>query len=231
MRAAELGQTVETKHGMYRVYAPGGGPQLWVGCVSVDGEQQFTCATPHYSGEARMRFGAERVELDEETPLEGLLHGWADPSTSAGDDGAYPIAIAVPDAAAVAAQLKVPCVVDIQVSAIAESIELFRDRDHFEQVSWGIGGHKMAPESLIPVGSFAGERPSTALFCGEIVRVANKVNTDAGARYWHLLVRTLGGEFDVVAAPDQIDGNPAAGGLVQMNAWLSARVVSPHSLS
>ena len=171
-----------------------------------------------------MRFGAERVELDEQTPLEGLLHGWADPSMRAWDDGAYPIEIALPDAAAVADRLDVPCIVEIQVSAIAERIAWFRDHDHFAQESERLGDHGMAPQSLIPVGSFAGQRPSTAFFCGEIIRVGYKVNPDAGADYWHLVVRTLGGEFDVVAAPDQIEGHPVAGGLVQMDAWLSARI-------
>jgi hypothetical protein len=222
-RAAEHGRQVLTPRGTYRVYAPGGGPELWVGSTTRNGRWRITSVTPHYAGPARMPFRMEKVVLDRNTRLEGMLYGWMAPD---GDDvgpGMYEVEMAVPDAAVLKERLKGIRDGDVQVSALADRFAWFRDRDHFERASRKFGDRTMATRSFIPLGLFPPDPPSSrAWFCGEIERVSRKFNPDGGL-YWHLLVSTLGGEVDVVAAPEQVGSEPEPGGLVQITAWLSVR--------
>jgi hypothetical protein len=43
--------------------------------------------------------------------------------------------------------------------------------------------------------------------------------------FWWARVRTLGGEFDVVADPEIVEGTIVQGGVIGGSAWLSGRIV------
>jgi hypothetical protein len=85
-----------------------------------------------------------------------------------------------------------------------------------------------AAESLIPSGLFAGQgevERAEAVFAGRVLRAEVRSNPASGTAFHVLLVRTLGGIFDVVADPTVVTGEPVVGGVVRCVAWLSGRVI------
>jgi len=92
-----------------------------------------------------------------------------------------------------------------------------------------------APESLVPVGLFARaynlpwkpeDRPKEeAQFSGIVLESECLTNPATGREFRHVLVRCLGGTFDVVADPEIVVGEPSPGAIVHTHAWLSGRLV------
>jgi hypothetical protein len=62
------------------------------------------------------------------------------------------------------------------------------------------------------------------MFTGTVVDAERLVNEYSGGDFWHARVRTLGGEVDVVADPQAIEGELVPGGIAQGLFWLSGRL-------
>jgi hypothetical protein len=123
------------------------------------------------------------------------------------------------------AGLTFPRNLDVQIAAFAYRLGCFPDEQAFEREGLKTpGGIGMAAKSFIPLDIFEGQRPSTALFCGEIVGIEVTANPATGQTYHHLLIETLGGQIDVVADPSVVVGEAHPGGIVQCAGWLSARL-------
>src|SRR6266550_8870482 len=225
-QAASKGRLIHARTAEYCLWEPGGGPELWVQLqITQQGQRTLLGFNPHFRGLARMRFGATGATASSEYPLEGNLEGWADPVDEKPESGVFPISLAVPDFELSVAGLTFPRNLDIQVAAFAHKLTCFPDEEAFEREGPKmIGDRGMAKKSLIPMGSFEGQQPSTAIFCGEIMGAELKVNPAAGGRYHHLFVETLGGQVDVVADPSVLVGEASVGGIVQYEGWLSARL-------
>jgi hypothetical protein len=131
------------------------------------------------------------------------------------------------------------------VAAFARTLTCWPDEAAYtaaEEVKWG--GSKgpdgqavrgFAAESFIPSGMFALDpsKPHTpraeAIFTGHVLSTEVLLNAQTGRSFHHARVKTLGGEFDVVADPEVVKGEPVAGGVVQGSFWLTGRWLGPAS--
>ena len=224
-RAAREGLPIPSRKGEYVLWAPGGGPELWVQIETKQkGQRTLAGFHPHFRGQARMKFGATGAKASEAYPLEGVLYGWVDPEDENPESGAFPISLDVPDFELAMANVTFPRNVDIQVAAFAHTATCFLDQDALARDGLKMGGPGMAAKSFIPLGAFKGQQPSTGLFCGEILEAEVKINPATGGTYQHLLVETLGGQIDVVADLTVLSGETRIGRIVQCEGWLSARL-------
>jgi hypothetical protein len=212
--------------------------QLW---AQVDPNGSLVGLNPHFVGTARMWVAVVSAEPDEQFPLDGSLRCWASPRGDDPESGLYPFLVDVPDFHVTAAGLALPWFGRLQVAAFARSLECWPDDQAYEaseEAKWGGAGTPERPirgfaaESFVPSGLFpatgddAGFRETaTAIFTGHVVDAEAAVNLETGGAYRHAVVRTLGGEMDVVADPSVIAGEPAAGGVVQGSFWLSGRPI------
>jgi hypothetical protein len=88
-----------------------------------------------------------------------------------------------------------------------------------------------APKSLIPSGLFTPsgkiKEPPLAeiIFNGRVVETARVANPVTGQKFYWARVHTLGGELDVVADPQIVQGNVVQDGIVNGTFWLSGRLL------
>lgn len=199
----------------YVCWAPGAGVELW---AQLDGDELIGLA-PHFAGAARMRAGVtHEVFLPKATPLDGTLHGWADPPADKAVEGDYPFLFDVPDLRR--RSIVLPTVVPVQLAAFAAILDVFADDDAFA-ASQPEDAPRHAPESFIPVGLIGDEPAAEALFHGHVQRAERLTNPDTGDAFSHLVVKTLGGEVDVLTGPAELAELPAEGAVVRVGGWLS----------
>jgi len=221
-------------------WSPVGGAEIWTQHI-VDPENKrvrlVDCA-PHFSGSGRVRVGLTNITTSDFRPSEGTLTGWADPED--GNDpesGCYPFHFAVPDFDLIRSDLRVLECAVFQIAAFAEgTMKCFLSEDQYDELVMPIGSRTdtepifVGPESFFPGSTAEDEDGSTlpnprAFFTGRIEAVETLHNDFGGGDFYHLLVTTYGGSFDVVACPEVVDGVPVVGGIVQGNFWLSGRIV------
>jgi hypothetical protein len=129
----------------------------------------------------------------------------------------------------------------------AHSLECWPDDASYyseEEERWnpsGAGqGHEerrskgLASESFIPSGTFPSSSEedaanfvpkAEAIFTGHVLAAELLTNGHSGRKFHHVHVRTLGGEYDVVADPEVVRGEPLLSGVVQGVFWLTGRLV------
>ena len=222
MQAANAAEPEETASGFYLPWEVGSGIEIWAQATM--GREVIGC-NPHFAGKARMRIGVTQPFVDPSNALEGALEGWADPKPDA-KEGAYPIRIDVPDFELAAESLELPAIVDVQIAAFAHTLRCHDDEKAFDAAQGK--GAKMAPESLIPTGLFAPENAphrAEAAAVGRVLAFERLVNPESHRAFFHVHVRTYGGELDVVADPEVMEGTPKVGGIVEGTFWLSGRIV------
>jgi hypothetical protein len=178
--------------------------------------------------------------------MDGHLSCWADPTDPDPASGQYPFLVDVPDFDAATDGLAVPAIGTMQIAAFARTLTCWPDEAAYteaEEQRWagrgtGPDGQAVkgfAAESFIPSGMFALDpsKPHTpkaeAIFTGRVLDTKPLVNPWTGRSFRHAVVKTLGGEFDVVADPEVVKGEPVAGGIVQGSYWLTGRWLGPGS--
>jgi hypothetical protein len=238
--ALEQGDAVPCPLGEYLVWSPGGGAQL---IVQVDRERRFVGANPHFMGPARILVAVTHTARDQEHPMDGYLHAWAGPTTDDPESGDYPFVVDLPDFDAATDGLGLPAFGSMQIAAFARTLVCWPDDATYtaaEDAKWAAKGYAsggkvrgFSSESFIPSGTFSlGDPPpgefvpkAEAIFTGHVLHAEVVTNGHTGVPFHHLVVRTLGGEYDVVADPTVPEGNPVEGGVVQGTFWLVGRLV------
>jgi hypothetical protein len=235
MQAATAGTSVETSAGRYAVW-PASGAQLW---AQVAPSGSVVGLNPHFDGPARLPVAVLTTFPHPDRPLDGSLSCWADPTPPDPQSGQYPFVVDSPDFATLAG-LSLPWFGSLQVAAFARTLTCWDDDAAYqaaEQRRWSGAGRDgqavtgFAAESFIPSGIFrlGDEGPTAptadAIFTGHVLSAESIVNPQSGRAFWHVLVRSLGGEFDIVADPEVLTGTPPTGGVVQGTFWLSGRLV------
>jgi len=124
---------------------------------------------------------------------------------------------------------------------VAEEIEVYTDEAafHAAQDSLAAQGSSagipaFAAESVIPAGLFGEGGPAAAALVHGVVTAARRIASAAFEEtFLHLTVRTLGGEFDVVASAGEpaagVTGagrNVAVGNVVAVQAWVCGQIDS-----
>ena len=225
VQTLEVNEVFETMHGHYLLSAPGKGVELW---LQADHDRNLIGIHPHFSGSGRMKVALTTTLTDEEMPLDGSFHGWADPEDDDPESGCYPFLFDAPDFFTHDTENPLTRTVTVQLAAFAEELNYFRDEEAYYR-SQEEGEISYAVESFIPIGLFtdkAEASPSAhALFTGRIQDVEIKVNPLTKNSFYHILVQTLGGSFDVVSDPSLLDEKPIIGGVVSGTFWLSGRIL------
>jgi hypothetical protein len=218
MTTITQGKPIQVSGGTYYRWAPGAGVELW---AQVDPDGRIIGLHPHFRGAARMRVGlTKRIARERDSALDGSFYGWADPEDNDPENGQYPFAFDAPDFER-HDRLALPAIVNVQLAAFAHILSAFESD---EAVRSG-ETHMMAAESCIPSGTFSTPPKSTVVFYGHVLNRAQLTNSHTECAFCWAQVRTLGGEFDVVADPEIIKGTITQGGVIGGSVWLSGRIV------
>jgi hypothetical protein len=226
-RAIDGGKLIEAPHGDYRVWTPGAGAELWVNLYRRgDNTRELAGANPHFASEARMNAIVEAIEPNADFALEGELYAWASPG---GDEhGLYPFSASVPDFDASLASLEVPFRTILSLAGFAHELRSWPDEETFA-ASMRDEPTGFVATSIVPVGLFGsntGRARSQGVVTGTVVASELRYNPATERPFRRLLLETYGGQIDVLAAPDIVQGEPAPGGVVRATCWLTARIVA-----
>ncbi len=220
-RAAESAEAVSVGRATYYRYTDPSGAELW---VQADVREQFLGINPHFVGRSALDVSLiAAIHRREESVLDGAFHGWVAPDED-GESGLYPILFDSP-CALMHADLVFPHRVQVQVAALPHQVQLFPSRELYD--SGAIDAPGFAAQSFVPSGLFGepDEPEAVAVMTGVIAEVELRTNALTGASFWWLLVESLGGTFDVVAAKDDFAETPVEGGVIYGTFWLTGRLL------
>lgn len=117
-------------------------------------------------------------------------------------------------------------VTSVETTWYAKQIEVIKKEFETEP-----SGEEMAPESLIPCGTFPARdndenwKPSaTALMNGLVVEANLRHNKVTGNKYWHLKVSCLGYTFFVAVAREYVEGTIEPGDHIEGFYWISGKI-------
>lgn len=209
----------------YVLWTPGEGIELW---VQMTPQETIVGCSPFFSGAGQMYMGVMQVAETPNRPTDGFFQGWANPEPGHTDAGLYPFAVTVPDFLLVRDKVLVSSIVQLQVSAFADSLHCYLDDDEFHRRVASQDDSQLATEAFVPVGVLdeTGMKPiAEAVFTGHVLSADIRANPVTGRKFHALTVQTLGGMLDVIADPSVTTGLPQAGGVVYGTFWLSGRLL------
>ncbi|GAC1366153.1 MAG: hypothetical protein NVS2B12_27660 [Ktedonobacteraceae bacterium] len=224
--ASEFGRKIETPNGSYTLWEVGNGIELW---VQTNLHKRILGMKAHFHGQSRMRVGLiKHVSWQEQTILDGAFYAWANPPTGDPEAGAFPFVFDLPDYDTYHAVL-LPCITDVQLAAFARHLTGFSDEATY--MASRDADMKLAPGSLIPSGLFtpdgkAKEPPlAEVIFNGRVLETARLANPVTSQKFYWARVRIPGGEMDVVADPQIVQGTLVQNGIVNGAFCLSGRLL------
>ena len=218
----ESGKKIKAYGGTYLLLKMGNGIELW-GQLNTQGE--MIGLNPHYKGTAVSTVRLiEKVEDPTDTLLDGRVYSEAEPS----EDGAfaYPFVFDMPDIAA--QKIKYPVIREVQLAAFAHELSVYADEEEYNKAQET--EPKFASEFFIPSGLFEGDeeggRPSSmGLFGGRVLAAEKLRNPYSDEYFYYAKVKTLGGEFDVVADPELVTEEIREGNIISGSFWLTGRLI------
>jgi hypothetical protein len=194
--------------------------------VTINADGQIQCAKPYLDGPAL----PTRVRLTGFVEDQGCLYCSVvlfevlDDS----DEMVFPLAVELPDVATRLPGLTTERVLDVQVSGIAESLELYAD-----EAAYTATEPVFAPRSLVPSGMFtpgvpAGEDSAPprakAIVTGVVAAASRRHNETFGGDFWRLDLDTYGMSMPIAVDPELVELDPAVGNVCNAEVWLVARV-------
>lgn len=225
----ENGDKIKTNLGTYIKWNIGCGIELW---EQLDVNNLAIGLNPHFSGTSRIKVRIQnKIRRDNDSELDGAFNCWADP-TEIEEDGVYPFVFDLPDMANYN-NIEMPQTVLAQITGFAHELSAYRNDEEFDNSQESIP--KFASKSFIPVGLFSqyGENntqpEAMAIFSGHVIETRKIKNPFTGKEFIWVKVNTLGGEYDIVADPEVVDGNISIDGVVFGTFWLSGRIIGEYS--
>lgn len=221
------GEALAAPSGYYLYYRIDAAIELW---GHADPTAHLIDCVPHFRGESRIRLGVGDLVRRRDQPLDGRIYGWANPTAGRPDTGDYPLAIRIPDFELLRARVSPGTVVVLQITAFAAEFQLYADDQTFAAAQ--SDRMRLAPEAFVPTGMFADQGdtsagPSTqAIFSGHVRRARLLQNGLTGNSYYHFLVATFGGAYDVVVDPSLVSERPEEGSVVRGAFRLSGRLAA-----
>lgn len=224
-QASEFGQKIETSCGSYTMWTPGDGIELW---VQINLHKRIIGMNPHFRGEASTHIRlVSRVTRRRQSILDGSFLGWVVPD-SAGGNG-YPLVFDLPDYD-LYNELALPCTSSVQMAAFAHMLEGYESEEAYKAAN----EHEQSasPETFYPSGLYTVHHRvqdpprAQASLSGYVQATRLYTNPITNQKFYWVLVRTLGGQFDIVADPQVVQGKIMQGGIVKGTFWLSGRVLA-----
>lgn len=216
----------------YWVWEAGQGSEVWF--QFDEAANAIMQTTPAFQGKTRLSIGITKA-IAQGSPLGGLLQGWVNPKDNDPESGDYPMVFTWLDKG-LHPPIVYPQIHTFQVTAFAHELTAYPSKEAFAVAT--SSGHSsddgddikvsLAPESFIPAGMFVeeGDTPSpTAMFTGRVLDVRELASPLDDEPFYWLRVRTYGGEYDVVASADVVEGELATDGIVSGVFWLCGRMV------
>jgi hypothetical protein len=223
----ERGERIKATNGFYIRFADNSGAELY---LQENQNKEIIGMNPHFRGKGKMKVCLTNAVKRGGSEMDGAFHGWADPTEDNNPDtGIYPFVFDVPDFYSLE-NIKFPFTTTVQISAFAHELSLYENEQDFNAKQ--NEKMKFAPESFIPSGLFSPGGQTTeppeanGIFTGRILEVEEKMNVFTKEKFYWFLVKTLGGEFDVVSDIKLISQPPKVGGIASGSFWLSGRLVS-----
>lgn len=222
--AYESGERLETGAGAYLKLALGDGVELW---GQVNEADEMIGLNPHFKGTAvsTVRL-VEKIENPDTTVLDGQIYGEAEPDEE--EDYAYPFAFDLPDMAL--HEIHFPVIKEVQLAAFAHELSIYANEEVYNQVQKSEDGMNTATEFFIPSGLFTDEESnslpdSTAVFGGRVLTTRKIRNPYTNEYFYYAKVKTLGGEFDVVADPELVTEELTEESIITGSFWLSGQII------
>ncbi len=184
--------------------------------------------SPHYLGKGRMKVALAKRVNGKESKMEGGFYGWSNPIGNNTNSGLYPIVFDVPNFRSLD-NLPLPIIKSFQICAFAENLTYYENEKDFEVSQKG--EIKVAPESFLPTGLYNTEEETQeilepyAIITGKILEFKEKLNSITKEKYTWFLVKTLGGEIDIVSEIVIDSHTIKVGGIVSGKFWLSAKLI------
>lgn len=228
-QASEFGQKIETRNGSYTHWEAGRGIELW---VQTNLHRRIIGMNPHFRGEARLRADIiRRIPRYEHSILDGAFYSWADPSADHPASDLFPFVFDLPDYD-VYDKLCLPCTASIQLTAFAYELKGFQHTEaYLASLPERRDGRKFAIESFIPSGLFTSsgrvqDAPlANAILSGHVLDSMQLTNPVTGQRFYWARIHIPGGDVDVVADPQVVQGHIVRDGVISGRFWLSGRLV------
>lgn len=233
-RMCEEGEVVETAEVRYLKWSIGEGLELWA--KFEDGEPQLL-PYPFYAGEARMK-----VALLEKTPRHNPIR--ADGafrcrgSAIAGANwvaGRNPFVFDTPNYRSYDG-LSLPRVCAVQLAAFAFDMTGYETEEEYDEAyppdeegyCWDYK-HFVPACMTTPRGEGGELQIASAEISGFVKDTAILTNPITGYDFCWARVETIGGEVDVVCAPDRLSGYLVKGGIAATTCYLYGRLIEDDS--
>ncbi|OWA33469.1 hypothetical protein B9G55_22675 [Saccharibacillus sp. O16] len=229
--AYEHGTLMQTEQGAYVLLRVGGGAELW---LQLNREGVAIGMHPHFTGAGLMQIGIEAEARHEDAnELDGTFYAWAGATPERPSHGLYAFLFDLPDRDRYGA-LAHPLVRQVQLAAFAHELNVFEDAGAYErdQLERRPGQLPLSPQSFIPQGltEQGGDLIATAWIAGEVRRAGWIKNELSGVYFQWALVRTLGGDIDVVADERLVgEREIQEGDILSGTFWLSGRLVEAQA--
>ncbi|OAB45258.1 hypothetical protein [Paenibacillus glacialis] len=218
--ALTTGERITTKKGIYSYSQTGKGIELW---LQSNKRNEIIGLNPHYSGSSKIKVGVTNELISESNSiLDGSFHAWAGPIDESAESGSYPFVFDMPNRANYG-EVLVPQILNIQLTTFAHELSVYDNEDEYYRSQ--DREIRFASESFIPSGLFENENfPSaTAVITGRVIETSNITNEHTSVTFCWALVKTLGGEIDVVADKELVNRDIIPGGIISGSFWLSAK--------
>lgn len=224
-QASEFGQKIVSEHGSYTLWTPGRGIELW---VQTNVHRKLLGMNPHFSGRARMRMRLTmRIPRYEQSRLDGAFYGWVEARQD--DQQAFPLVFDLPDYDTYH-DLELPTISMVQLTGFALSVTGYANEEAFRAAQQdSVAKHAI---EYISAASFPdakrrgyGQLPAQAILSGHVLASEMIMNPVTEQRFYWARVRTMGGELDVVADPQVVQGRLVRGGILCGSFWLSGRLL------
>jgi hypothetical protein len=118
--------------------------------------------------------------------------------------------------------------VTLQVAAFAHDVRCWGSAADFEAAKAAAtpDAPRFPLPSLVPAPAVGdAPPPADATITGRVSSFARLTNSETERVFFHVVVDTVGGTFDVVLDPELCEREPVLGGIVEGHFWLSARAV------
>ncbi len=217
---------IQVEGGAYFQYSDPSGAELW---IQANARKDLIGANPYFQGKSKRIVSLSSKHKKEPSELDGyfICDAYSRDDTEK-RNALYPFVFDLPNAQTLP-KTKLPLTTEIQLTAFAHKIEIFKDEKEFKEKAENYSN--MASKSFIPNGLFnpdKTERATTealAIFIGEVKEAQIKTNSFTNNRFHWMLVDTYGGEIDVVTDSGKLNKEPQKGNFVWGQFWLTGKLL------
>lgn len=234
LQLCENGEIVETKNQKYLRWAVGENLELWTRVKGGQPEMHFHSS---YEGDARMTVALlEKMPRSKETISDGAFFCRSSASAGAGwVAGRAPFIFDTPyfhryD------DLQLPLLASVQLTAFSFTIRGFEDEEEYDE-AYPADEHgycwdykHFVPLCMVePRGEDNELQPAGAEVSGYVLDSGILTNPTTGLDFCWAKVETIGGEVDMVCAPDRLSGYLVKDGIAVANCYLYGRLIEDNS--